>query len=623
MKRWIALILALLLVTAGLALPVSAAGQEDEPGDVEGKAVMSAEADSAPGSIGETEPENIEPAERSAGKKLVAITYDDGPGPYTDRLLDGLKARGVKATFFMVGGNAAGYPSVVERVYQEGHQVANHSYDHSNLANLSDYGVQSQIQRTNAVLDKACGKGTSYMVRLPYGSGTSATLGAVGAPLALWAVDPQDWLYRNSETVKNRIVSATSDGDIILVHDIHATTITGSLAAIDILQARGYEFVTVNELFRRRGTALRNGVQVTRCAPNGQDLGPVKAPVITAVPEGDKYRVTITAQTGASIYYSTDGKTLNQASKRYTEPFLVSTPCTVRAVAAYNMNGDKSVTATKSLTMPVTDAPRIDVVDGVLTITCPTSGAVITCALNGTEAVYTGPLALIPGTEITAYAGKAGWLNSASVSASYSSRGNFFRDVLAGQWYHEPMDRAVSAGYMGGIGNGRFAPNDPVSRAQLVTMLFKWSGETVEDEAVAALPFPDVGPGKYYSKAVAWAYGKGLASGFPDGSFRPEQSITRQEMSLIFAKLISARNIQLPDSAGAAEKYSDREKIAGWALEAVEQVTEIGLFSGNHKGAFLPGEYSSRAQAATVLMAFADWMEEQQPDGGESSTILE
>ena len=112
---------------------------------------------------------------KAAAKKLVAITFDDGPGPYTNRLLDGLKARGAKATFFMLGSRAEAYPEVVKRVYREGHQVANHSYDHPDLTTLSDAGVRSQIQNTNQILNRACGKGTSYLVRSPYGSETSRT----------------------------------------------------------------------------------------------------------------------------------------------------------------------------------------------------------------------------------------------------------------------------------------------------------------------------------------------------------------------------------------------------------------------------------------------------------------
>lgn len=568
---------------------------------------------------------------RDAGKKLVAITFDDGPGPYTARLLDGLKARGAKATFFMLGQNAARYPEIVERVYQEGHQVANHSYDHSDLAGLSWAGVQSQIQRTNGVLDRTCGAGTSYVVRAPYGSFNRTVLQAAGAPFAFWAVDPQDWLYRNSDTVRSRIINSVSDGDIILVHDIHATTIPGALGAIDYLQARGYEFVTLRELFRRRGAALQNGVSYSRCAPNGKDVGPVKAPVITAAPVGDKLRITITAQAGADIYYTT-GKTLNQRSTRYTGPFLVSAPYTLRAAAAFNMNGSRSGTVEKTFTMPTAAAPRIEVLtpgaygsgesssacepnsSGELRLSCSTEGADIHYTLTGVtegSGIYREPIPIGPGTEITAWAEKSGWLDSARAHGSYSSRGNFFRDMSAGQWFYEPIDRAVSAGYISGTGDHKVSPKGTLSRGQLVTMLYTWAKEPVEDSAVSGLPFPDVKAGSYYAKAVAWAYEKGLAGGYKDGTFQPDRPVSRQEMSLIFSKLIEARGVAVEDSAGAAEKFSDRERIAPWALEAVERMTAAGLFTGDDKGCFRPGESSTRGQAATVLMAFADWMERQ------------
>ncbi len=560
-----------------------------------------------------------EEASWDGGKKLVAITYDDGPGPYTERLLDGLKARGAKATFFMLGQNAARYPEVVERVYQEGHQVANHSYDHSDLAGLSWAGVQSQIQRTNSLLDKACGAGTDYMVRAPYGSFNNTVLQAAGAAFAFWAVDPQDWLYRNADTVKSRIINNVSDGDIILVHDIHATTIPGSLAAIDYLQARGYEFVTVRELFRRRGVSLRSGSSYSRCAPNGKDAGPVEAPVISAAPEGDKLRITITAQAGADIYYTT-GKTLNQKSTRYTGPFLVSAPYTLRAAAAFNMNGSRSELVEKSFTMPTVAAPRIEVSAsgeesaGELCISCSTEGADIYYTLTGSTeeaGLYQGPVPLAPGTEITAWAGKSGWLESPRVQGSYSARGNFYRDMTAGQWFYEPIDRAVTAGYISGTGDSRVSPKGTLSRAQLVTMLYTWAKEPVTDQAVNCLPFSDVAAERYYAKAVAWAYEKGLAGGYSDGTFRPDNPVSRQEMSVIFSNLIDVRGVPIEDSAGAAEKYTDWEKIPAWALGAVERVTAAGLFAGDNQGCFGPGASSTRGQAATVLMQFADWMERQ------------
>lgn len=553
----------------------------------------------------------VSPAPAASGEKLVALTFDDGPGPYTDRLLDGLKARGVAVTFFMVGTNVRNYPETVARVYREGHQVANHSYDHPDLTGLSDSGVQSQIQKTNELLDKACGRGATYLVRAPYGSTNARVRSLVGAPLVYWSVDPQDWKYRNAETVKNHIVDDAFDGAIILVHDIHSTSVDGALAAIDILQNRGYEFVTVWELFRRRGQSMENGVQYYSCKPNGTDLGPVEAPVISAQPEGSQLRVTMTAQSGAAIYYTTGDSQLNQESSRYTGSFLVSPPCTIRAVAAFDLNGSRSPVVEKALTQIPAQTPGLQVEGGVLTLENRTPGATVYYTLDGTpagvqSAVYTGPVTLSPGTVISACAGGGNFLPSGQVRATYSHRGNFFRDVFPTQWYYDEVDRATSAGYMQGMGDGRFYPDRNVTRGQLVTMLYRISGEAVSEQELAALPFQDVKSGRYYTEATAWAYARGIVKGYETGAFLPERQVSRQEMSQMVYGYLSYRRVLLPDGTSAVQQYRDAGQIAPWALEAVGQMTAGGLLQGDKTGTFRPLDGSTRAQAATVLMRVAD-----------------
>lgn len=546
----------------------------------------------------------------AAGKKLVAITYDDGPGAYTNNLLDGLKARGVKATFFMVGTNVAGYSSVVSRVYQEGHQVANHSYNHANLTSLSAAGVQSQLQTVNAMLDKVCGKGTSYMVRAPYGSVNSTVRNAAGAPLISWSVDPLDWKYRNSGTVKNNIIRQAHDGAIILVHDIHATSIPGSLAAIDYLQSQGYEFVTVRELFRRRGQTPQSGVQYNKVAPNGKDLGPVEKPTITSEPEGDKLRITITAQSGAAIYYTITNSLLNQESPRYTESFLVSPPCTVKAVAAFNMNGSRSDEVSETFTMPLTAVPQLSVKNGLLTAECATPGAEIYYALQGGEfQQYTAPINIEPSTEISAYAKHEGYLDSSAVKAHYSAEGNLFRDVFPQNWYYEDLDKAVAAGFITGEGNGFYLPENRLQRGELITMLYRYSGEHVSAEAMAALPFTDVPKDAYYAEAVAWAYDKGIVSGDAGGVFLPQRFAERQEMCSIFLRYLQASDVILQEGSSSADKYADGQKIALWAYHAVGIMTDIGLLSGEENGMFNPTAGSTRAQAAAVLTRLTDFVD--------------
>ena len=549
---------------------------------------------------------------QAAEKKLIAITYDDGPSIYTPQLLDGLKARGVKATFFMVGNRVSSYLSTVERVYQEGHQVANHSYDHSYLSSLSAEAIKNQIQNTNYQLNKVCGAGTSYMVRAPYGSVNSTVLQAAGAPLILWSVDPLDWQYRNAETVKNNIIKGAHDGAIILVHDIHQTSIPGSLAAIDYLQKQGYEFVTVRELFRRRGVTVKNGVQYGRCTENSKDLGPVEKPVISGEVENGQMRVTITAQKGADIYYTLGNQKLNQESTRYTGPFSVSVPCTVRAVAAFNLNGSRSETVEKTFSLPAVKSPQLQMSDGLLTITCGTPGAVITYSLRGAEnsgeeQVYTEPVTVEPGTEISAYAKREGYLPSAQVRASYSPRGNFFLDVLGGKWYYDSIDRAADLGLMAGVSAGHFAPEDNVTRGQLVTLLYRYAGGEEEAVPPEILPFTDVPSGAYYAKAVAWAYKNRIVSGVNEVSFRPNSEITRQEMAQMFYGFLRyLGRIDETDDTGSVSAYGDAERIAFWAKKAVGCMTSTGLLLGNDRGDFLPQDSSTRAQAAAVLIRLVD-----------------
>ncbi len=182
----------------------------------------------------------------------IAITFDDGPDPeLTPRLLDMLKDRGVKATFFVVGKNVEEYPSIVGRMALEGHEVANHSWSHPALTKLGFESFRKQIENTNEAIAKAAGK-RPVLMRPPYGA-TSVTLNKrlneqFGLKVILWSVDPLDWKYRNSNRVYSSIIQNTRPGSIILAHDIHATTVAAMPATLDALLGKGYKFVTVSEL---------------------------------------------------------------------------------------------------------------------------------------------------------------------------------------------------------------------------------------------------------------------------------------------------------------------------------------------------------------------------------------
>lgn len=182
----------------------------------------------------------------------IAMTFDDGPhAQLTPKLLDMLKARNIKATFYVVGQNAAEYPDILKRMVAEGHEIANHSWNHTALNKLGAEGLRSQIEKTNAAIVQATGiKPTN--LRPPYGA-TNAALNKkldeqYGLKVILWSVDPLDWKYRNSSRVATQIIQGAHPGAIILAHDIHATTVAAMPEAFDALLAKGYKFVTVSEL---------------------------------------------------------------------------------------------------------------------------------------------------------------------------------------------------------------------------------------------------------------------------------------------------------------------------------------------------------------------------------------
>ena len=175
-------------------------------------------------------------AEAATGGKLIAITFDDGPSSrYTAELLDGLAERGVKATFFMLGDMARYNRSLVKRAYEEGHEIASHTWDHPDLTGCTDEQIAAQIEDTFEELDHACGDEADYLVRPPYGSTNARVREQIDCPLIYWSVDSQDWSLLNTDAVRKKIVADAYDGCIILCHDIHRTTIPAALQAIDEL----------------------------------------------------------------------------------------------------------------------------------------------------------------------------------------------------------------------------------------------------------------------------------------------------------------------------------------------------------------------------------------------------
>jgi peptidoglycan-N-acetylglucosamine deacetylase len=182
----------------------------------------------------------------------IAMTYDDGPhGANTPRLLEMLKQRGIKATFFCVGQCVAEYPEIAKRIADEGHEIASHSWSHPQLSSMSEASVRDQLEKTHQAIKQATGIAPKVF-RPPYGAFTARQRNwanaVYGYKIILWDVDPLDWKIRSASHVESEILKQTVSGSIILSHDIHKSTIDAMPSTLDALLAKGYKFVTVSEL---------------------------------------------------------------------------------------------------------------------------------------------------------------------------------------------------------------------------------------------------------------------------------------------------------------------------------------------------------------------------------------
>ena len=197
----------------------------------------------------EPKPAPTAPTPANPGK-VIALTFDDGPGPYTAHLLDILDQYGAKATFFLIGSKVSGQASVVRSIHARGHQLGNHSWSHPELPKLSVDQIAGEIDRTNDAIRQATGVKPSIL-RPPYGAANGVVLEqlrARGMSSILWSVDTRDWADRNSQIVCSRAVAGAHPGAVILMHDIHQTSVNAVPCILSALKQQGYSFVTVQGL---------------------------------------------------------------------------------------------------------------------------------------------------------------------------------------------------------------------------------------------------------------------------------------------------------------------------------------------------------------------------------------
>ena len=201
------------------------------------------------------------PVKAESTAKYVAITFDDGPsGRFTTRLLEGLAERNVHATFFLCGYRLETYGDLAEDIRRGGHEIGLHGYSHNSMAKMSPQTLRRELQDTAALLPRGC---VVNLMRPPGGAGGEVLEQVTregNLAVISWSVDPRDWETRDRELILRRMLEATGDGDVILMHDMTDSSVDAALALVDKLTARGYKFLTVSQLAMLRLRQLKAGV---------------------------------------------------------------------------------------------------------------------------------------------------------------------------------------------------------------------------------------------------------------------------------------------------------------------------------------------------------------------------
>lgn len=189
--------------------------------------------------------------------KKVAFTFDDGPSKYTEELLAVLKEYNAEATFFVLGCNIDQYASTIEDMKDNGHQIGSHGVSHTDFTKMTNENLIKELEKTKELLAKY--DITQTLVRPPYGRVNDQVKETVDYPLIMWSIDPRDWESKDSNSEVQIIIENIKDGSIIIMHDSYKPTIDAVRMVLPILKEKGYEFVTIDELFK--GSELEDGKQ--------------------------------------------------------------------------------------------------------------------------------------------------------------------------------------------------------------------------------------------------------------------------------------------------------------------------------------------------------------------------
>ena len=191
-------------------------------------------------------------------RPMIALTFDDGPGEYTEELINCLVENNAKATFFMLGQNVEAYPEIAKKLSDAGMELGNHSYSHPDLVTIGAEAAAQQVSNTDAALKAATGFEATVM-RPPGGSFNDSVKAAINHPLIIWSIDTRDWATKSEDQTYQVVMDNAQDGSVVLMHDIHEWSVKAAIRMIPDLIAKGFKLVTISELAEAKGETLQNG----------------------------------------------------------------------------------------------------------------------------------------------------------------------------------------------------------------------------------------------------------------------------------------------------------------------------------------------------------------------------
>lgn len=510
-------------------------------------------------------------------KKLVAITFDDGPvgtapTASSQRIMDVLEKYGLHCTYFYWGEKINDDNiNEIRRAYSLGCELGNHSFTHPYLTNMNAEQIKSEIKKTNDLLSPISGNEVT-LVRPPYGSTNNTVANNVGAPMINWSLDSADWNNGNYNSVLSNLRRGIKDGSIVLCHQTYDFTAQAMETLIPELIEQGYLVVSVSELMKMKGVTMTAGTVYTNQAENKKNITNNGYENLVAAEEkiaalGEGADAAAVAEARAAY------DALTEAQKKHLSNFDILLAAEEAAAEADH----KAANAVNEKIAAIGNVTR-------------ESEATITEARAAYDALTDEQKLLVESIDA---------LNAAEEQLAILKTELPFTDVSG--WYMDSLRYVYYYKLMNGTSGTLFSPNSSLTRAQLVTILYRMEGSP---EVTFKGTFTDVEAGKWYSDAIEWAAENKIVNGMGDGIFKPDGYITREQIAAILYRYSGSS-----EAEGDLSAFPDSGDVSNYATDAISWAVGKGLINGissNGVTNLKPKANATRAQIAAIIVRFLD-----------------